>query len=162
MLEFAPKVSTISAPDENVDEIRGRSSVAVCASRSGRVAPLPATFIHCGARLPHRTFGASAPGAENAQASRARPRCTSCTAAGETIADTRPLRDLQRCAYFPASSCFTISLTVLPSARTPLAANFAMVFFITVPMSFAVGAPISPITARTAVRTSSSDTAFGM
>ena len=63
-------------------------------------------------------------------------------------------------SYFPASSFFTASLTSLPSTRAP--ANLAITFFITVPMSFMVGAPISAMVAFTAATISSSPTALGM
>ena len=49
--------------------------------------------------------------------------------------------------YFPASSLFTASLTCFPSTRIPAPANRAMTFFITAPISFIVGAPISAMTA---------------
>ena len=66
-------------------------------------------------------------------------------------------------ASYPAlSSFFTVSLTTLPSTRVPAAANFNMAVFITVPMSFIVGVPISEIVARTTDSISSWLAAFGM
>ena len=62
--------------------------------------------------------------------------------------------------YFPASSFFTVSLTSLPSTRAPT--NLAMTFFITAPMSFIVGAPISAMVVFTAAVMSASLTALGM
>ena len=52
-------------------------------------------------------------------------------------------------SYFPASSLFTISLTTFPSTRMPAALNLAIAFFMTVPISFIVGAPISAMVALT-------------
>jgi hypothetical protein len=63
--------------------------------------------------------------------------------------------------YFPANSFFTISLTTLPSTRMPAALNLAIAFFITVPISFMVGAPISAIAAFTPATTSASPAALG-
>ena len=51
--------------------------------------------------------------------------------------------------YFPASSRFTASLTCFPSTRMPAPEKRAMTFFITVPISFIVGAPISAMTSLT-------------
>jgi hypothetical protein len=62
--------------------------------------------------------------------------------------------------YFPANSFFTVSLTSLPSTRAP--ANFAMVAFITLPMSFMVGDPISAMVSLTLAITSASLTNLGM
>jgi|GEM_PF-6220738 len=64
-----------------------------------------------------------------------------------------------RC-YFPVNSFITALLTTLPSTRAP--AKRAMTFFITAPMSFIVGEPISAMVALTAAMISSSATAFGM
>ena len=63
--------------------------------------------------------------------------------------------------YFPASSFFTSSLTTFPSTRIPAAANFAIAFFITVPISFIVGEPISAMVAFTPAAMSASLAAFG-
>ncbi len=63
--------------------------------------------------------------------------------------------------YFPANSRFTISLTNFPSTRMPAPENLAMAFFITVPMSFMVGEPISAIVAFTPATTSASPAALG-
>jgi hypothetical protein len=63
-------------------------------------------------------------------------------------------------SYFPANSFFTVSLTSLPSTRAP--PNFAMTFFMTVPMSLMVGEPISAIVAFTAATMSASPIALGM
>ena len=71
----------------------------------------------------------------------------------------RPSHKL-RC-YFPASSFFTISLTILPSTRMPAALKLAMAFFITVPISFMVGAPISAMAAFTPATISASPAALG-
>jgi hypothetical protein len=75
----------------------------------------------------------------------------------------KPLRRLQRllirdCAscYFPANSRLTASLTIFPSTRTSAAEKRAITFFITVPISFIVGDPISAITAFTPATTWSS------
>ena len=45
--------------------------------------------------------------------------------------------------YFPPNSRFTISLTCLPSTRMPPAAKRAIAFFMTAPISFIVGEPIT-------------------
>jgi len=66
-----------------------------------------------------------------------------------------------RIAYFPASSRFTASLTTFPSTRIPAPEKRAIAFFITAPMSFIVGAPISAITAFTPAMISSSPAACG-
>src|SRR5882762_6659710 len=62
--------------------------------------------------------------------------------------------------YF-ASSFFTNSLTSFPSTLKPAALNLAIAFFITVPISFMVGDPISAMAARTPAATSSSPAALG-
>ena len=59
-----------------------------------------------------------------------------------------------------ASCFFTSSLSSLPSTRA--SPNLALAFFITAPMSFMVGDPISAMVARTVATISSSPTAFGM
>jgi hypothetical protein len=64
--------------------------------------------------------------------------------------------------YLGVSSRLTASLTCLPSTRTPAAENRAMTFFITVPISFIVGDPISVMTAFTPPTMSSSPAALGM
>src|SRR5947199_4304429 len=64
-------------------------------------------------------------------------------------------------SYFGVNSRFTASLTCFPSTLIPAAAKRAMTFFITVPMSFMVGEPISPITALTPATISSSPAALG-
>jgi hypothetical protein len=71
------------------------------------------------------------------------------------------LRTLLSDSYFAANSFFTNSLTNFPSTRTPAALNLAIAFFITVPISFMVGDPISAIAARTPAATSSSPAALG-
>ena len=63
--------------------------------------------------------------------------------------------------YFPANSFFTMSLTTFPSTRIPDAANLAIAFFITVPISFMVGEPISAIVAFTPAAISDSLAALG-
>ena len=63
--------------------------------------------------------------------------------------------------YFPVNSFFTISLTTLPSTRMSAPWKRAITFFITVPMSFMVGAPISAMTALTPAATSASLAALG-
>lgn len=60
---------------------------------------------------------------------------------------------------YPASFAFTASLTFLPSTVFP--ASPAMVAFITLPMSFALVAPVSAIAAATAAATSSSEAEAG-
>jgi hypothetical protein len=65
-------------------------------------------------------------------------------------------------SYLPDNSFLTASLTTFPSTRVPCAANLAMTFFITVPMSFMVGDPISAITAFTPAVMSASLAALGM
>ena len=60
-----------------------------------------------------------------------------------------------------ANSFFTNSLTSFPSTLNPAALNLAIAFFITVPISFMVGDPISAIAARTPAATSSSPAALG-
>lgn len=69
-------------------------------------------------------------------------------------------KPIKKC-YLPANSRFTASLTIFPSTRMPAPEKRAMAFFITVPMSFIVGEPISEITALTPASTSASPTAFG-
>jgi hypothetical protein len=64
-------------------------------------------------------------------------------------------------AYFPANSFLTASLTTFPSTRMPWAANFAIAVFITVPMSFMVGEPISAMAAFTPAVISASPAALG-
>jgi hypothetical protein len=66
-----------------------------------------------------------------------------------------------QCSYPPLSSFFTVSLTTLPSTRAPLAENLAIAFFMTVPMSFIDGDPISEMVARTTDAISSAPAAFG-
>jgi hypothetical protein len=66
----------------------------------------------------------------------------------------------ERC-YFPANSRFTASLTTFPSTRMPAPENRAMTFFITAPISFIVGDPISAITIFTPATISSSPAALG-
>ena len=73
----------------------------------------------------------------------------------------RSPRSLNHAFYFPANSFFTASLTTFPSTRIPAAANLAMAFFMTVPMSFIVGDPISAMVAFTPAMISSSPAAFG-
>jgi len=68
---------------------------------------------------------------------------------------------MKRPYYFPANSFFTISLTVFPSTRMPAAEKRAMAFFITVPISFIVGEPISAMTAFTPATISASLAALG-
>jgi hypothetical protein len=68
---------------------------------------------------------------------------------------------LHECHYFPANSRFTASLTIFPSTRMPAALKRAMAFFMTVPMSFMVGVPISATTAFTPATTSASPAALG-
>jgi hypothetical protein len=63
--------------------------------------------------------------------------------------------------YFPANSRFTASLTTFPSTRMPAPENRAMTFFITAPISFIVGDPISAITVFTPATISSSPAALG-
>src|SRR5215472_375161 len=61
----------------------------------------------------------------------------------------------------PPNCFFTTSLTVLPSTRAPVACSLAMAFFMTVPMSFIVGDPISAMVAFTTAAISSSPMALG-
>ena len=63
--------------------------------------------------------------------------------------------------YFPANSRFTASLTTFPSTRMPAPENRAMTFFITAPISFIAGDPISAITIFTPATISSSPAALG-
>src|SRR5258708_27807905 len=63
--------------------------------------------------------------------------------------------------HFPPNSFFTASLTTFPSTRMPCAENFAMAFFITVPISFIVGDPISAMAGLTPAAISSSPATFG-
>ena len=72
-----------------------------------------------------------------------------------------PHEHSQFLCYFPANSFFTISLTTFPSTRMPAALNLAMAFFMTVPMSFMVGEPISAMAAFTPAAMSASLAAFG-
>jgi hypothetical protein len=65
-------------------------------------------------------------------------------------------------SYFPANSFFTASLTTFPSTRIPAAAKRAMAFFITAPISFIVGEPISTIAAFTPAAISTSPAALGI
>ncbi len=62
-------------------------------------------------------------------------------------------------AFHPASAFFTASLTCLPSMRAP--AKLAITFFMIVPISLAVGEPISAITDCTAAAISAGPTALG-
>src|SRR5215472_2659629 len=79
----------------------------------------------------------------------------------KTVTCSAGTRKIKRTvAYFPVNSFFTVSLTSLPSTRAP--ANFAITFFITVPISFIVGEPISAMVALTVAMTSASLTALGM
>jgi hypothetical protein len=64
-------------------------------------------------------------------------------------------------AHFPASSRFTASLTTFPSTRMPAPEKRAIAFFITVPMSFIVGEPISAMVAFTPAAISASPAALG-
>ena len=63
--------------------------------------------------------------------------------------------------YFPANSFLTDSLTTLPSTRKPAALKRAIAFFMTVPISFIVGVPISAMTALTPAAISPALAAFG-
>ena len=78
-----------------------------------------------------------------------------------TRPDSRGRLSLHEYSHFPASSFFTSSLTTFPSTRIPAAANLAMAFFITVPMSFIVGEPISAIVVLTPAAISAALAAFG-
>src|ERR1700722_1505896 len=72
------------------------------------------------------------------------------------------LKSSSKCpGHFGCSSRFTISLTIFPSTRMPAALNLAIAFFITVPISFMVGAPISAMAAFTPATRSASLAALG-
>jgi hypothetical protein len=68
---------------------------------------------------------------------------------------------VQRGTAYLDNSFFTASLTTLPSTRMPCAANLAMAFFMTVPISFIVGDPNSEMAAFTPATISASPAAFG-
>jgi hypothetical protein len=81
------------------------------------------------------------------------------TAKGRNLPLRLSRRFAERCQG--VNSRFTTSLTCFPSTLIPVAAKRAMTFFITVPMSFIVGEPISAMTALTPATTSSSPAALG-
>jgi len=75
--------------------------------------------------------------------------------------DSRGRLSLHEHSYFPASSRFTASLTTFPSTLMPAPEKRAMAFFMTVPMSFMVGEPISAMVAFTPATISASAAALG-
>ena len=119
-----------------------------------------------GGRLVRPTFHPAESSADHGRRkarreSRAEESCEGARDIEERGISGTAAEQVTRANYFPANSRFTASLTTFPSTRMPAPLKRAITFFITVPMSFMVGEPISAITAFTPATISASPVAFG-